>query len=74
MDTFLTQRKRKEATLEAGSLPSSCSFSVIIGSRGGAEELGGENMFESGQPGFDYQSCPSLGPGNSSKLLSSFIN
>lgn len=46
VDTFLTRRKREEATLEVCSLLRSCNFAEIADSEGGAEEPGGERGLE----------------------------
>lgn len=46
VDTFLTRRKREEATLEECSLLWGCNFAEIADSEGGAEESGGERRLE----------------------------
>lgn len=75
-NTFLARRKREEATLKKCHLSWGCDFagdywlqrwSWRAGWRKEAGDM--ENVFESGQAGFDSQSCPFLGPGNSGKLF-----
>lgn len=74
--TFLTGRKRKEAALKECHLSRGCDFAgdywpQMWSWRAGRRKEAGdmENVSESGQAGFDPQSCPLLGPGNSGKLF-----